>query len=900
MKFQEQLERTLFPYWKQYYLDYAGLKNFLKSLPVKAVKERVQQAATDLGCLPQDVVVPVSENLLPVRVEVGTRKWDIQCNPESQLVEIIGADCPTSLQQYVSAVAEANAVFRGLLDNELAKMELFFLQQLLTECIVLGDLLSGLLQQAQAQRPDSVQSILNAAAKVRGLLSRVISRSLWITASPRSCLLCHAEFDDQELTTEHLLDYHLSKRVDEFNDKEAAFCAVSRAKPKSAGFRRTISGEQPTTSVKGLAKDFSKAIHKIENWGHYRVKKQRDPQKQRAVFRDHTQTLENLLNFSILNHTGVRKIVKKYDKATRQSGQSSFAEFWMQQMVFANCTDDLRELMDTVERTYAAAVVPQKGTKKALDDLRTSDSDARTAHILHVSSFLGLHAGAILALAVLLGFEYTENFPGGPAHTTVLDVTLWTVFHWCGLPLMLVLGFAVNCVVWSHYRVNYVYICGFDPRRHITPRSFLAASLFLNLIWLFFVYCYVRGKAILYSDAPYRQSVGAFLTALPYISSVSLASAVLIASLKPGSSGRWLWVTILRMFPPRFPVRFADFFIADQLTSIGPMMSDTRYILCIWYSRRLDGYCSQIQAVFLPLLSNVPNYIRTLQCLRRFHGIYSQTRVKDYDHLWNAGKYTSAIIASACEFLSARAKSQGWPSAPRLMVVWLVVQVISTLYRLYWDLVMDWGLLRRNSPRLLLRKGLVYPVASYYVAMVVNIFLRFSWVVIMLIRMSRHDSYADEWFLYLWPVLEVFRRCLWNVFRMENEHLNNCGKFRPVKDVPIPALAMRLKNMQAEQQGAISPRTPLSPVSVEPEVQEMSPLQQGSGDTPLLPSLSAHLWANRSNTPNSKRSRESSEGDELARAWSGSISTLARTVHSGSVLNLVLLDNPAATQPVVS
>lgn len=33
--------------------------------------------------------------------------------------------------------------------------------------------------------------------------------------------------------------------------------------------------------------------------------------------------------------------------------------------------------------------------------------------------------------------------------------------------------------------------------------------------------------------------------------------------------------------------------------------------------------------------------------------------------------------------------------------------------------------------------------------------------------------------------LEVFRRFMWNFFRLENEHLNNCGKFRAVRDISV-------------------------------------------------------------------------------------------------------------------
>lgn len=33
--------------------------------------------------------------------------------------------------------------------------------------------------------------------------------------------------------------------------------------------------------------------------------------------------------------------------------------------------------------------------------------------------------------------------------------------------------------------------------------------------------------------------------------------------------------------------------------------------------------------------------------------------------------------------------------------------------------------------------------------------------------------------------LEVFRRFIWNFFRLENEHLNNCGNFRAVRDISV-------------------------------------------------------------------------------------------------------------------
>ena len=34
-------------------------------------------------------------------------------------------------------------------------------------------------------------------------------------------------------------------------------------------------------------------------------------------------------------------------------------------------------------------------------------------------------------------------------------------------------------------------------------------------------------------------------------------------------------------------------------------------------------------------------------------------------------------------------------------------------------------------------------------------------------------------------LLSGFRRFIWNFFRLENEHLNNCGQFRAVRDISV-------------------------------------------------------------------------------------------------------------------
>ena len=48
--------------------------------------------------------------------------------------------------------------------------------------------------------------------------------------------------------------------------------------------------------------------------------------------------------------------------------------------------------------------------------------------------------------------------------------------------------------------------------------------------------------------------------------------------------------------------------------------------------------------------------------------------------------------------------------------------------------------------------------------------------------------------IYLGTVLsalEVGRRFVWNFFRLENEHLNNCGQFRVIRDISVHVIDLK-------------------------------------------------------------------------------------------------------------
>lgn len=71
----------------------------------------------------------------------------------------------------------------------------------------------------------------------------------------------------------------------------------------------------------------------------------------------------------------------------------------------------------------------------------------------------------------------------------------------------------------------------------------------------------------------------------------------------------------------------------------------------------------------------------------------------------------------------------------------------------------------------------------YYFGIVEDLILRFGWTLSM--SLVEAGYVESEVMITILSPLEVFRRFMWNYFRLENEHLNNCGKFRAVRDISV-------------------------------------------------------------------------------------------------------------------
>ncbi|ESP04786.1 hypothetical protein LOTGIDRAFT_184750, partial [Lottia gigantea] len=138
--------------------------------------------------------------------------------------------------------------------------------------------------------------------------------------------------------------------------------------------------------------------------------------------------------------------------------------------------------------------------------------------------------------------------------------------------------------------------------------------------------------------------------------------------------------------------------------------------------------------------------------------------------------------------------------------LWIVCALLSSCYTYTWDIKMDWGLFDKNAgENKYLREEIVYAFkAYYYFAIVEDFILRFAWS--LTVSVGEGLLFHNEILTTLLASFEVFRRFVWNFFRLENEHLNNCGQFRAVRDISIGPIdsnnEMQLVEMMDDPDGA--------------------------------------------------------------------------------------------------
>uniref|UniRef100_A0A4W4HPU8 XK-related protein n=1 Tax=Electrophorus electricus TaxID=8005 RepID=A0A4W4HPU8_ELEEL len=445
-------------------------------------------------------------------------------------------------------------------------------------------------------------------------------------------------------------------------------------------------------------------------------------------------SLAFLQSYQELNYKCFCKITKKYDAMFASQHGSQWRDERLDTSFLYTVKSHCEQMMFRLEvRTYE--LLEGGNQQKAMRRLEVPQRGIEQTVGQWITFRIGVSCGFHLQNHILLGSFLLIEF-------------------------LLLMGLNIYC--WRKSGINHVLIFELGPRHHLSHHHIFEVAGHLAVCWC---------ASVLACLHPFLLSIPQQLHPLFF------HVLLLLLLLNPtaachAQSRRWLLCKVLTA--PFQPTGFAECWLADQLNSLSPL------ILSLW--DLLGFYISKINWVDLQpggslyratcLLQCFPPWLRFAQCVRHFwssgHSI----------HLLNAGKYSTVflMVTFAGLYNTARGNHNCYVSV--YLYLWAMATCISVVVTVSWDLRMDWGLLRGNG---LLKEQLVYSrEVYYYAAMLADVLLRLSWAINILLAQMK-DSDAASVSSLLAP-LEVLRRSIWNLFRLENEHLRNCEQCRAVRD----------------------------------------------------------------------------------------------------------------------
>ncbi|KAF9190661.1 hypothetical protein BGZ50_000123 [Haplosporangium sp. Z 11] len=483
----------------------------------------------------------------------------------------------------------------------------------------------------------------------------------------------------------------------------------------------------------------------------------------KAALYEFYRSLEMLKNYKTLNNTGFTKIVKKFDKVAGWRASKAFEasklqpRYFMKSVVLENLFTETEDLfIEQFENGHR---------RRGMAKLRIPDPRGRSHHA--ASARIGIYFG----LALLL---FIQGINAAFSEETQVEIPYWDslllVYAGMFLTTLFACLFGVNMYVWAKSRINYKFIFEFDPRDNLDYHQFFELPMFFMMVLCLGIYLdFESHLTTLIAPGYYPMAV------------MVVTFFILICPLPIFNWGarKWFIMSIGRIVISGYnAVEFRDFFIADELNSLSYSIEQFEFAACAYSQQWGDlAQCATSRMWITPFLTALPPWFRFLQCLRRY-----RDTLEWFPHLLNAAKYTFSLVNVFVYF------SYRFYGGIGLKLAWIMIATITSLYTFSWDVYMDWGLFRfgkhgggaHGNP--FLRAELVYSQKwVYYMAIVCDLLARFSWVMRLV-----PTSINTMILAFSLALVEVLRRWMWNFFRLENEHLNNCGQFRAIKDIPLP------------------------------------------------------------------------------------------------------------------
>lgn len=345
------------------------------------------------------------------------------------------------------------------------------------------------------------------------------------------------------------------------------------------------------------------------------------------------------------------------------------------------------------------------------------------------------------------------------------------------IPCFIVM-WAMNLYVFKTMKINYLYMLDLPPNNSIAWLQCLEFGLALMLVLGIGIDLYMR-SLIHYKDGYYASAAG-FPEVAPYVLPVVMGF-IFLSLIFPwrhvmywtrNAFAKRLW-NCIRL--PFVYVSFADFMVADWGTSLPQTLNDLTYTVCYFTALPSGDYnggdsekCYNVMSRYGYIVALIPYYWRMCQCFLMFR------RTNNRVHVINLGKYTSCVLYM---FFTIIQNNVDPDQSERTLngLIWFL-HIFSQLYCFAWDILMDWGWVKGKN-----RSSMFGSNWPYVIATIFDLFGRLFFIEVNLHLNALFTKNYAQW---LQVFIELFRRGVWSIFRLENENLNNLETYRNVDFVP--------------------------------------------------------------------------------------------------------------------
>ncbi|KAF5792014.1 putative SPX domain-containing protein [Helianthus annuus] len=755
MKFGKEFASQMVPEWREAYMNYNNLKTLLKQILIFHRRQtRLPDNHVNSRPAPPSKAASLKRRVSLFRAFSGlTSRYGNNSPKEDKEDEVIlvsamqqadeeqGEDVQSYQTVFLRSSEEGGDLelvfFRGL-DHEFNKVIQFYKSKV-EEVVKQADELSQQMDALIALRIKVTNP--TAAAAVAAAMSPFINRT-----NTGSIPLEVIHEDQQPKRTEVAKGYQM-----------ASLEVLNHVKVN-------VAPETPITTMKNVFKSLNPNLH----FNKSEVKVAEEKLKQ--AFIEFHEKLRFLKNYAFLNQLAFSKIMKKYDKITSRNASGAYMK--MVEESYLSQSDEVSKLIERVEAVFIKHFC-NGNRHQGMDTLRPKAK--RDKH--RITFFVGCFFGLSLALTVaIIVSVHARDLLKSQGRTQYMN-TIFPLYSMFGFLVLHILMYGGNVYFWARYRVNYSFIFGFKPSTELGFKEVLLLGFGLSVLTLAAVLSNLQMEL-----DPQTKSYKTFTELLP----LALVIVVILITICPFDifyrANRFFLLVCLWhcICAPLYAVTLPDFFLADQFTSQVQLLRNLQFYVCYYgwgdFKHRNAETCnnSTVYDVLFIVIAVIPYWIRLLQCIRRWND------GRDSTQALNGLKYFSTIVALVTRTIYSQ------KGGIAFKVISASTSGFATIFSTYWDLVMDWGLLSRNSENPWLRDKLILPSRSiYFIAMVLNVILRLAW-------MQTVMDFRELPFLHknaltaIFASLEIIRRGIWNFFRLENEHLNNVGKFRAVKSVPLP------------------------------------------------------------------------------------------------------------------